>query len=79
MAQNDRQILSGALLISETIHHMIVILVHLCKIFLKVFFSFFKVLIFQFGRGRGGGVKGQKIVQNNKKFDLLRDISQEQY
>ena len=78
MAQNDKQILSGALLISETIHHMIVILVHLCKIFLKVFFSFFKVLIFQFVRGRGG-VKGQKIVQNNKKFDLLRDISQEQY
>ena len=77
MAQNDKQILSGALLISETIHHMIVILVHLCKIFLKVFFSFFKVLIFQFVRG--GGVKGQKIVQNNKKFDLLRDISQEQY
>ena len=67
MAQNDKQILSGALLISETIHHM-----------KKVFFSFFKVLIFQFVRG-GGGVKGQKIVQNNKKFDLLRDISQEQY
>ena len=36
---------------------------------------FFKILIFEIIR-RGGGVKGQKMVQNNKKFCLYHSLSQ---
>ena len=52
-------------------------MVHWCKmiISLGVFFQFFKILIFQVVRG----VKGQKMVQNDKKFCLSRFISQEPY
>ena len=43
--------------------------------FSSYFFLFFKILIF----GVVTGLKGQKIIQNDKKFSLLRSISQEQY
>ena len=39
------------------------------------FFHFFKILVFWFVRG----VKGQKMVQSDKKFCLLHLISQEPY
>ena len=52
-------------------------MVHLCEIiiFPGIFFHFFKILIFWVVRG----VKGQKMVQNEKKLCLLRSISQETY
>ena len=40
-------------------------------------FQFFKILIFQVFRG--GGIKGQEMVQNDKKFCLSHSISQEPY
>ena len=43
-------------------------MVHLCKmmISLRVFFHFFKIFILWVVKG-GGGVKGQKLIQNEKK------------
>ena len=43
---------------------------------LGTYFQFFKILIFQVVRG---GAKGQKMVQNNKKFCLSHFISLEPY
>ena len=71
------QILSVILHISGTIHHMIAIYgtlvlsdnISIC------FFDLFKIFIFWVVRG----VKRQKKVQNDKKFCLLRSISQEPY
>ena len=40
-----------------------------------IFFHFFKILIFQAVKG----VKGQKMLQNDKKFCLSHSISQEPY
>ena len=61
--------------ISETIHHMIFIYgTHvLNENISNDFFHFLKILILQVFKG----VKGQKIVQNDKKFCLLCSISQE--
>ena len=49
-------------------------LIHLCKMIIApgIFFHFFKILIFWVFRR----VKGQKIVQNDKKFCLSQSISQ---
>ena len=66
-----------SILLSGTIHHMTVIYGrHLQNdnIF-RCFFHFFKILIFWAYRG----VKGQKMVQNDKTFCLLCSISQEPY
>ena len=41
----------------------------------RVFFDFFKILIFWVHKR----VKGQKTVQNDKKLCVLRSISQEPY
>ena len=41
----------------------------------SVFLNFFKILIFRVFRG----IKGQKIVQNDKKFCLSCSVSQEPY
>ena len=59
-------------------------LVLMCKMMISpgVFFHFFKVLIFWVVRGIFWfvrGVKGQKMVQNDKKLCRLRSISQKQY
>ena len=43
--------------------------------YLQGFFQFFKILIFQVVRG----IKGQKLVQNDKNFCLSCFISQESY
>ena len=45
---------------------------------LDIFFIFSKFLIFQVVR-KGGGILGQKMFQNEKKFYLLHSISQEPY
>ena len=52
-------------------------MVHMFKIIISsgIFFHFFKILIF----GVVGGVKGQKKVQNDKKFCPSHSISQEPY
>ena len=69
--------LSIALHVSGTIHHMTVIYgTHLSNdnIF-RCVVHFSNILIFWVHRG----VKGQKMVQNDKKFCLLHSISQEPY
>ena len=69
------KILPVELDISGTIHHMIIIRGRKCKmiIFPGVFFHFFKTLIFWFV----SGIKGQKMIQDDKNFCLLCLISQE--
>ena len=57
---------------------------HLCKMMISpgVFFIFSKFWFFGLlkgGWGVGRGVKGQKMVQNDKKFCLMCSISQESY
>ena len=57
-------------------------MVHLCKMMISpgVFFHFFKIFILWVVRvGEGVDVKGQKMVQNDKKLCLLCSISQESY
>ena len=72
-----KKIMSAVLHISRNIHHMIFICgAHVQNDNIsRQFFHFFKILIFQVVRG----VKGQKMVQNDKKFCLLHSISQEPY
>ena len=55
-------------------------MVHLRKMMIspRSFFHFSKTLILWVVK-EGGGVKGQKMVQNEKKFCLSRSISQEAY
>ena len=52
-------------------------MVHMCKMIISpgIFFQFFKILIFWIG----WGVKGQKAIQNDKKFCPLCSVSQESY
>ena len=58
--------------ISGTADHMIVILVHMCKMMLQQIFSFFKILIFGVFRG----IKGKKRPKTTN-FSLFCSISQE--
>ena len=78
MVQNDKKKLFVVLHISGTTHGMIVI--YLCYTTVtnnisRHFFHFFKILILWIV----GGVKGQKMVQNDKTFCLSYSISQEPY
>ena len=75
MVQNDKKILSIALHIWGIIDHMTVI--YVCKLIISssVFSIFLKTLIFWVHRG----VKGQKMVQNDKKLCLSHTMSQEPY
>ena len=51
----------------------------ICNI-LRHFFHFFsKILVFGIIRGGGLLIKGQKMVQNGKKFCLSQSVSQEPY
>ena len=81
--EKGQKILSAALYFSRTMHHMIFI--YLCEMIISpgVFFIFsnfwFSGLLGGGVRGGGGGVKGQKIVQNDKKLCLSYSISQEPY
>ena len=59
-------------------------MVYLCKMIVSsgIFFIFSKCWFFVLlwgGRGVGEGVKGQKMVQNDKKLCLSHFISQESY
>ena len=74
--QNEKT-LSVALHISGIIHHMIVIYGILVwnNDISRHFFHFFKILIFWVVKG----LKGQKMVQNEKISCLLCSISQETY
>ena len=65
IVQNDEKF-CVTLHISGTTHHMIIFVVHKCKMIISpgvFFFYFFKILIFWVVRR----VKGQKMAQNNKK------------
>ena len=77
MVQNDKNILSVALHVSETIHDMIVIYGTLVETnnISRCFFHFFKILILQIV----SGLKGQEMAQNDKKFCLSHSVSQEPY
>ena len=77
IVQNDKK-LFVMLYISGTIHHMIVIYdtdVENDNISRGFFSYFFKFLIFWFNRV----VKGQKTVQNDKKFCVSHSMSQKPY
>ena len=81
MAKNDpkwQKIISVAFHI--TTHHLIVIYSTLLwnDNLSRHFFHFSKFWFSGF-LGRGEGVNGQKMVQNEKKFCLLHSISQESY
>ena len=72
MVQNEKKLLS--LFISQEPYIRLSFMVHLCKMIItpRGFFSFFQNFDFL-------GVKGQKMVQNQKKLCLLCSISQEPY
>ena len=71
-----QKFLSVMLHISGIIHHMIVVYGTLVWNDISwYFFYFFKILIFSVVRG----VKGKKLVQNDKKLCPLHLISQEPY
>ena len=80
MVQNDKKILSVVLHISGTIHHMIFIYgTHKENGNISAHFFFFlhvfKILIFWVVMG----VKGQKIVQNDKEFCLSQALAYEKH
>ena len=72
-----QKVLSVALHFSGIIHHILVIYDTLVwnNDISRHFFHFFSILIFWVVRG----VKGEKIVQDEKKLCLLHSISQETY
>ena len=58
----------------STIHMIIICMVHLCKMMMSLgFFKYFRILILRVVKGRG--VKGQKMVQSEKKFCRTLHIS----
>ena len=77
MAQNEKKLCLSCSISQEPYIIWFLFMVHLCKMIISpgVFFFFSK---FWFS-GLLKGVKGQKIVQNVKKFCLLRSISQGPY
>ena len=71
-----QKIMSAALLISGTIHHMIVIYgANVWNDNISRCFFNFKILIFWVNRG----LKGQKMAQNDKKFCLSHLMFQQPY
>ena len=65
MALNDKNVCPSHSISHEPYLIWLWFLVHICKIIVSSnFFHFFKILIFVFFRGRGRGVKGQKMTQN---------------
>ena len=79
MAQDDKKFHLLHFISQEPCMIWLSFMVHLCKIMISpgVFFFFFKILILWVVIGFE--VKGQKIVQNEKKFCQLRSISEESY
>ena len=73
MAQDDKKILSGALHVSGTMYHMIVIYGTLLQNddISRFLFHFFKIRILRVVRGRGvKGLKMKKWSKMRKKFYL---------
>ena len=76
MVQNDKKFCQSHFISQEPDIIWLSFMVQMCKRIISAgFFHFFKILIFQVVRQ----VKGQKTVQNDKKFRLLCSISQEPY
>ena len=78
IAQNEKQQLHPLRAISKEQYSISLwFLVHLCKMMISpyVFLQFFKISIFGVVRG----LKGQKMVQNDKKFCPSHSISQKPY
>ena len=77
MAQNEKKLCLSCSISQEPYIIWFSFMVHLCKMIISpgVFFFFSK----SWFSGLLKGVKGQKIVQNVKKFCLLRSISQGPY
>ena len=84
--QNDKNICLSHSTSQEPYMIWLSLLVHKSKMMISpsIFFFFSKFWFFGLLRVRGGarwegGVKGQKMVQNHKRFCLLCSISQEPY
>ena len=77
MVQNEKKLYLSRSISQEPYIIWFSFMVHIWKMILStgIFFHFSKILIFRVVRG----VKGQKIVRNDKKFSLSRSISQETY
>ena len=76
--QNDKNFCPSCFVSQELYIIWLSCMVHMCKMIISpdsLFFHFFKILICRVVRW----VKGQKMVQNDKKFCRLRMISQEPY
>ena len=75
--QNDKKFCVSSFISQEPYIIWLSFMVHLCKMTISsvVFFHFFKILIFWVVRG----LRGQKMIQNDKKFCPLHSISQELY
>ena len=76
MVQNDKKFCPSHSIFQEQPNIIwLSFMVHLCKNgdISKAFFHFFKILVFQIVKG----VKGWKMVQNDKMFSPSRSISQE--
>ena len=73
-----QKIMSVALHIWGTVHHMTVI--YVCKMMISLGVFSYLFIFFQFWfSGSIGYPKGHKMVQNDKKLCLLHSISQKQY
>ena len=76
MIQNDKKSCPLHFISQEPYIICLSFMVHICKIISSgIFFYFSKILIFWVHRG----IKGQQMVQNDKKFCLLHSISQKPY
>ena len=77
MVPNDKKFCPSRFIYQEPYIIWLSFIVNLCRMIISpgFFFLFSKILIFWVVRE----TKGQKVVQNDKKFCLLRSISQEPY
>ena len=75
--QNDKKFCRSRFISQEPYITWLRFMVHICKMIISpgFFIHFFKIFIFWVVRG----VKGQKVVQNDKKFCPSRFISLEPY
>ena len=80
MARNDKKFCLSRFISQESYIIRLPFMVHFCEIISPAvsglfwfFFHFFKILVFWVVKG----VKGQKMVQNDKKLCLSRSISHE--
>ena len=80
IVQNDKKFCPSHFISQEPYIVWLSFMVHMCKMIISLgfFFQFFKILIFCVVFGLSF-VKGQKTVQNDKKFCVSCFISQEPY